>query len=193
MRCFDRRLPRFPTDREPLLLHLVDQRVERPLEDQGQVSVGNSVSEQVLCLSQLVAKCAACGELDPECLLGKRRDGGPMVFSRRRPLGRWMESEESHSRPSPAWHVKEQGTPTSEGSRLTKDREVNTVEPDVVGHGGPRLLVIDDNPHDRQCIPVALNHPGLEILAGEDAEQSAGEEPEQPEPQAGEAGAAKPE
>ncbi len=67
--------------------------------------------------------------------------------------------------------MKEQGTPTSEGSRLTKDREVNTVEPDVVGHGGLRLLVIDDNPHDLQCIHAALNHPGLEILTGEDAEQ----------------------
>ena len=61
MHRFDRWLARFPTDREPLLLHLLDQQVERPFEDAGEVSVRNTVSEQVLCLAQLVAKCAACG------------------------------------------------------------------------------------------------------------------------------------
>src|SRR5690348_18374319 len=50
------RLPRFPTDREPLLLHVLDQQVERPLDDAGQVSIRNAMPEQVLCLSQLVVK-----------------------------------------------------------------------------------------------------------------------------------------
>src|SRR6266852_6166223 len=48
------RLPRFPADPEPLLLHVVDQQIERPLDDAGQVSIRNAVPEQVLCLSQLV-------------------------------------------------------------------------------------------------------------------------------------------
>src|SRR5438105_12073384 len=61
MRGVGRRLSRFPTDGEPLLLHLLDQQVERPLEDAGQVSIRNTVSEQILRLAQLVAKCAACG------------------------------------------------------------------------------------------------------------------------------------
>ena len=53
LRRVGRRLPQFPADFEPLLLGLVDQQVER--EDAGQVSVRNSVSEQILRLFQLVA------------------------------------------------------------------------------------------------------------------------------------------
>jgi len=48
LRSHGGRLPWFPTDREPLVLHLLDQQVERPLEDRGQVSIANSVPEQVL-------------------------------------------------------------------------------------------------------------------------------------------------
>ncbi|HKC58702.1 MAG TPA: hypothetical protein VKB92_01310 [Myxococcales bacterium] len=69
------RLPRFPTDREPLLLHVLDQQIERPVHDAGQVSIRNTVPEQVLCLSELVVKFLVRGELHPVRLLCKRRDG----------------------------------------------------------------------------------------------------------------------
>jgi len=74
------RLARFPTDPEPLLLHVVDQQVERPLDDAGQVSIRNAVPEQVLSHSQLVVKFLVRGELHPVRLLCKRFDGAPMVF-----------------------------------------------------------------------------------------------------------------
>src|SRR5439155_11955670 len=103
------RLPRFPADREPLLLDIVDQQVERPVDDAGQVSIRNTVPEQVLCSSQLVVKFLACGELHPVGLFGKRRDGGPMVFALRRPCGRWIEGVSKRLRrgwSGPLWKLR---------------------------------------------------------------------------------------
>src|SRR5207248_1182563 len=53
-----------------------------------EVSVRNPVPEQILCLSKLVAKLPAGGELDLVGFLGQRCDGGPMVFAWRASSGR---------------------------------------------------------------------------------------------------------
>src|SRR3989442_54364 len=87
------RLPRFPTDPEPLLLHVVDQQIERPLDDAGQVSIRNAVPEQVLCFSQLVVKFLVGGEFHPVHLLRKWREGAPTVFARRGLRRRRLEGE----------------------------------------------------------------------------------------------------
>jgi hypothetical protein len=88
-----RRLARFPADREPLLLDVCDQQVESPVDDAGQVSIRNTVPEQVLRHSQLVVKLLICGELYPVRLLGERRDRAPVLFARRWPYGRRIEGE----------------------------------------------------------------------------------------------------
>src|SRR5438067_10113061 len=49
---------------EPFLLDLVDDEVERLLQDRCWVAGRNAVAEQVLGLAQLVAEGAASGELD---------------------------------------------------------------------------------------------------------------------------------
>ena len=54
-------LPRLPACRESLLLDAFDQKVECSLNDGRQVSVRDTVPEEVLCLTQLVSQGSARG------------------------------------------------------------------------------------------------------------------------------------
>src|SRR5438552_3303717 len=45
--------PSLPARREALLLDAFDQKVERPVDDRRNVSVGDAVPHQILCLAQL--------------------------------------------------------------------------------------------------------------------------------------------
>src|SRR5882672_1015810 len=88
---FLRGLPGLPACSESLLLHVLDQEIECPFQDGGQVPIRHPVPEQVLRLPQLVPKCPACGELDFERLLRQRCDDrAPRERSaRRRPRDCW--------------------------------------------------------------------------------------------------------
>src|SRR5713226_1961461 len=83
---FGRGLSRLPAHREPLLLHVFDQQVECLFEDRRQVSVGDSVPEQILRLAELVPTRATRGELELEHVLGERCNYSPafIVSPRRR-------------------------------------------------------------------------------------------------------------
>src|SRR5436305_7837623 len=57
---------RLSAHRKSLLLQIDDQGIERLLEHRRQLAVGNTVSEEILCLAKLVAKRARRRELDLE-------------------------------------------------------------------------------------------------------------------------------
>jgi len=65
-------VPGFPAYCESLLLHVLDQEIECPFQDGGEVPVRYPVPQQILRLPQLVPKRAAGGELDLERLLRQR-------------------------------------------------------------------------------------------------------------------------
>ena len=54
---------RLATHGEPLLLHLLDEKVNRQFDDARQVARGKAVPEQILSLAELVAESAPSGEL----------------------------------------------------------------------------------------------------------------------------------
>jgi hypothetical protein len=83
LRLFWRSLSRLPTRGESLLLDVVDQQVECLLEDCRQVSVRNSVPEQILGLAELVMTRATPGELELERVLGERCNHGPAFIAPR--------------------------------------------------------------------------------------------------------------
>src|SRR6266852_7337192 len=90
---FARALPHLPAGGEALLLHVLDQHVERLFEDRRQVSVGDAVPEQILGLAELVTARAIRGELELERLLGERCNYGPAFIASRRRRGWRCEGE----------------------------------------------------------------------------------------------------
>src|SRR2546428_9408062 len=95
VRVFVRGLSRFPTRGESLLLHLLDEQVECPLEDHRQISVRDAVAEQILGLAELVMTRATRGELGLEGLLGERSNQGPAFIAPQRRGGWRCERENS--------------------------------------------------------------------------------------------------
>src|SRR5712664_4539601 len=77
---------RLPTRGESLFHHLFDEQVECLLEDCRQVSIRNSVPEQILGPAELVMTRATPGELELERVLGERRNHGPAFLAAH---GRW--------------------------------------------------------------------------------------------------------
>ena len=71
--------PRPAPHPEPLLLHLLDEKFERPLDDRRHVSVRYPMAQQVLRLPQLVAQRPAGRELHLERLPAERRHHGSVV------------------------------------------------------------------------------------------------------------------
>src|SRR5207248_1669501 len=65
---------RLAADSESLLLHLLDEEVDRQIDDACQVARGKAVAEQILSLAELVAESPTRGELHFVGLLGERRD-----------------------------------------------------------------------------------------------------------------------
>src|SRR5882672_11150672 len=84
VRVSRRSLSRLPTRGEALLLDLLDEHVERLLENHRQVSVRNAMAEQILGLAELVMARATPGELELERLLGERSNHGPAFIAPRR-------------------------------------------------------------------------------------------------------------
>jgi hypothetical protein len=82
-RLFCRSRSRVPPRGEALLLHLLDQQVERLLEDCRHVSVRNSVAEQILRLAEFIVTRASRRELELEGVFGERRRGPSFIASRR--------------------------------------------------------------------------------------------------------------
>src|SRR2546423_11840308 len=65
---------RLAADGEALLLHLLDEKVDRQFDDACQVARGHAVAEQILSLAELVAETPAPGEPYSVGVLGKRHD-----------------------------------------------------------------------------------------------------------------------
>ncbi|HEX9382537.1 MAG TPA: hypothetical protein VF908_04005 [Gemmatimonadaceae bacterium] len=128
-RVVGRSQSRLPTRGESLFHHLFDEQVECLLEDCRQVSIRNSVPEQILGPAELVMTRATPGELELERVLGERRNHGPAFLA-------------AHG----GWRCEGQNRRRVRRRRRNGDAEG---ERGGLGRGIPRLRKLADDGRDR--------------------------------------------